>query len=233
VKNLLLFVMIVLAPVSSAFAVADTKTELSVAYSEVPPTESKGSVFGLPSGSLSFGKAELEVKVDIPGLPKLDKQEMTMVLYAGEIPEAWHSATIMWYPEDCSGLNAHIAVRWDAGLDTALNALYHVGFRKAIYQAGIDHCRRVKEGRDRFSYAGKTWTDLQLEETAAEIGAIRGAREAREGYLILERLRAKSASSYPNYALIKFLFEATKQDPDKFESEFKRAVGAYLEQAKE
>lgn len=174
--------------------------------------------------------------IDIPGLPILRDQKVPMIAYDPQkVPERWHGQTAIWYSDDCSAMFAYVAVRNDADKAVTHNEAYQVGFEKAIRSLGISLCQSADKSRSNiltFSYGGKSWTDIQLEEAASEIGTIRAAQKLGRPKLIQERFRDVSRTSIENYSLIRFLLKRSSNDPKRYESELGKAIRAFLEQHK-
>lgn len=176
---------------------------------------------------------EITADVAIPGLPVVTSQKMVYVPQSGRIPSAWHATTLTWHEaDDCSIVHTYVPVRADFknDLPTLYNELYQIGFQRALARLDIDVCSAQKKGEFlTFFYAGRVWTDQQLEEAVSEIGSIRALKKLGQLEKAKPRLDDLANVTLPGYALAKFLAARVRGDAQKYEEELGRVVGEFLD----
>ena len=174
---------------------------------------------------------EIQADVGIPGLPVVFNQRMVYMTYKSA-PANWGGQTITWYGGDeCSTVNVHVAINTTNGLPTLYNELFQLGFVRAIARLGINICDAQKKGDFLyFLYAGRRWSDNQLEEAASEIGVIRAADKLGRPEIVRNRFdNVMRIERFEPYALIQFLIKRAQGDPQKYEAELKKVVESFLD----
>ncbi len=175
---------------------------------------------------------EVTANVDIPGLPVVSNQRMPYVVYSGVAPNGWEGGTLNWYTgKDCSVMDIHVAIRDRSdALPVLYNELFQLGFRRAVIRKGVNLCEAEKRKQQLyFLYAGRQWSNDQLEEAASEIGTIRALTKLGKASSIADRFHELAEIQHEQYKFIQFLVRRAQGDPKKYEAELKQAIESFLD----
>ncbi|MFA5961067.1 MAG: hypothetical protein WC848_00070 [Parcubacteria group bacterium] len=215
--------------------------ECPVVFSVNPPSELIPG-FMLQPGFITGPAEEMELAVEIPGLPSIDKLRIVYVkCFGGENPQHWQGTNVVWHmAEDYWPIGGFVAVKGndsDFNTTSVYHEAYQVAFLRALCESGVNLPKILlkENGREGHFCIGKeVWAFTQVDAAIATVGTIRGAKVIGKPELIQKRFNSvlgMTGEDAVPYELERELIQKAGKNPDKYLELVRALMGQLVKDA--